>query len=93
MVTQFLLLFLEEVELEEGVYMRLFSIHLKGKAHILFRIFLKDKVYSLPKLIELFCKCWCPGKQNRWMPHVEYARNLFSKEIHNDNQVEEGNDI
>ena len=27
------------------------------------------------------------------MPHVEHARNLFSKEIHNENQVEEANDI
>ena len=73
--------------------MRLFALHLEGKAHVWFMKLPKAKISSLPKLIELFCRRWCPGKQHRWIPHVEYARNLFGKEIHNENQIEEANDI
>ena len=44
-------------------------------------------------MIELFCRRWCLGKQHRWIAHVEYAKNLFSKDIHNINQIEEANDL
>ena len=69
--------------------MRLLALHLEGKACIWFTNLPKAKISSLPELIELFCKRWFPEKQRRWMPHVEHARSLFSKEIQSENQVEE----
>ena len=53
----------------------------------------KAKIFSLPELIELFCKCWFPRKQQRCIPYFEYGKNLFSKEIWNRNQIEEANDL
>ena len=55
--------------------------------------FPKAKIYSLPELIELLYKHWCPRKQHRWIPHVEYARNLFSKDIHNGSQIDEASNL
>ena len=48
LVAKFLLLFPEEVELEEGVYMRLFTLHLKGKACVWFMKFPKAGISTLP---------------------------------------------
>ena len=39
LVAKFLLLFLEEIELEEDVYMMLFALHLEGKVHVWFMIY------------------------------------------------------
>ena len=86
-----MLLFPEEVELEEGVYMRLFALHLEGKACVWFMKLPKSKISSLLEMIELFCRRWCPRKHHRWIPYVEYAGTLFSKEIHNGNQIDEAN--
>ena len=44
LVPKFLLLFLEEVELEEFVYMRLFVLHLEEKARVWFTNLLKAKI-------------------------------------------------
>ena len=93
LVAKFLLLFAEKVELEEDVYMLLFALHLEGKARVWFRGLLKAEISFVPELIELLCRHWCPGKQCRWIPPIEHARNLFNKEIQNEYQVEEANDI
>ena len=74
---------------EEDVYMRSFVLYLGGKALTWFVGLDKGTISSFAELVETFYNYWDPKQQNKWMPHVEHARNLFNNETQNENQVEE----
>ena len=74
---------------EEDVYMRSFVLHLGRKALAWFVGIDKGTISSFAELVETFYNQWDPERRDKWMPHVEHARNLFSKEIQNKDQVEE----
>ena len=40
--------------------------------------------------METFCSHWDSERCDEWIPHVKHARDLFSKETQNKDQVEEG---
>ena len=66
---------------EEDVYMRLFVLHMGGKVPSWFVCLDKGTISSFAELVETFCSYWDPKGRNKWMPHVQHAKNLFCKEI------------
>ena len=69
--------------------MRSFVLHLGRKALAWFVGLDKGTISTFAKLVETFCSHWDPKQRNKQMPHVKHARNLFSKEIQNEDEVEE----
>ena len=68
--------------------MRSFVLHLGGKGISWFVGLDKGMISSFPKLMETFCSHWDSEKPEKWIPHVKNARDLFSKESQNKDQVE-----
>ena len=40
-------------------------------------------------MVETFCNHWYSQHRDEWIPHVNHANNLYSKEARNKYQVEE----
>ena len=50
----------------------------------------KGTISSFAELVETLCSHWDSKRRDEWIPHVKHARDLFSKETQNKDQVEEG---
>ena len=48
----------------------------------------KGTISSFAKLVETLCTQWDSKRRHKWIPHVKHARDLFSKEAKNKDQVE-----
>ena len=59
-----------------------------GKALAWFVGLDKGTISSFAELVETFCSQWDSEKHEKWIPHVKNARDLFSKESQNKDQVE-----
>ena len=68
--------------------MRSFVLHLGGKALPWFVGLDKGTILSFAELVETFCSHWDSEQRDKWIPHVKHARDLFSKEALNKDQVE-----
>ena len=68
--------------------MRSFVLQLGGKAFAWFVSLDKGTISSFAELVETFCSHWDSEQRDKWIPHVKHARDLFSKEAQNKDQVE-----
>ena len=67
--------------------MRSFVLHLGEKALAWFVGLDKGMISSFTKLVETFCSHRDSERRDEWVPHVKHARDLFSKESQNKDQV------
>ena len=73
---------------DEYVYMRSFVLHLGGKVLTWFVGLDIGTISSFVELVETFCNHWDSWHCDQWIPHVKHAKELFSKESQNKDQVE-----
>ena len=67
--------------------MRSFVLRLGGKAISWFVGLDKGTISSFAELVETFRNHWDSERCDEWIPHVKHARDLFSKEAQNKDQV------
>ena len=64
-----------------------FDLHLGGKALAWFVVLDKGKISSFTELVETLRSHWDSEQHDEWIPHAKHARDLFSKETQNKDQV------
>ena len=68
--------------------MRSFFLHMGGKDLTWFVGLDKGTISAFAELVETFCNHWDSGRHDEWITHVRHAKDLFSKEAQNKDQVE-----